>query len=70
MAITSDAAVNGDHFLASVLPPSTRPVGLVTITVPPSPNALGGCLVGRTARVMLKATRHDWFGALRTWLAL
>ena len=60
LAVTGEAAVRGDASLATVPAVSTRPVASVLVAVPPSPNKLGACLVGRTARVLLPASGGGW----------
>ncbi|HQT79095.1 MAG TPA: HlyD family efflux transporter periplasmic adaptor subunit, partial [Rhodopila sp.] len=69
-AITGDAAVRGDGALATVPAVGNRPVASVLVSVPPSPNQLGGCLVGRTARVRLPTTRGSWFDWAARWWPL
>jgi hypothetical protein len=60
IAITGEAAVRGDSSLATVPAAATKPVASVLVAVPPSPNRLGACLVGRTARVLLPASGGGW----------
>jgi hypothetical protein len=60
IAITGEAAVRGDAALATVPVAGTKPVATVLVAVQPSPNRLGSCLVGRTARVLLPASGGGW----------
>ena len=73
-AITGESAVRGDAALATVPVAATTPVASVLVAVPPSPNQLGGCLVGRTARVLLPASGGGWMDWARRqmplWLTL
>jgi multidrug resistance efflux pump len=69
-AIMGTPAISGDTATAVAPAAGTRPVVSVVIAVPPSPNELGACLVGRTARVRLQATRAGWLSGVRRWLSL
>jgi hypothetical protein len=60
VAITSESALRGDAALATAPVAGTTPVASVLVAVPPSVNKLGGCLVGRTARVLLPASGGGW----------
>jgi multidrug resistance efflux pump len=59
-AITGESAVRGDAALATVPVAGATPVASVLVAMPASPNQLGGCLVGRTARVLLPASGGGW----------
>jgi multidrug resistance efflux pump len=59
-AITGESAVRGDAAMATVPVAGATPVASVLVAVPASPNQLGGCLVGRTARVLLPASGGGW----------
>jgi multidrug resistance efflux pump len=73
VAITGEFAVRGDASLATVPAAGTNPVAAVLVAVTPSPNKLGACLVGRTARVLLPASGGGWLDwamrRLPLWLA-
>ncbi len=69
-AIMGTPAISGDAATAVAPAAGTRPVVSVIIAVTPSPNELGACLVGRTARVRLLATRIAWLSGVRRWLPL
>jgi multidrug resistance efflux pump len=64
LSITGDTAVRADAGLAAIPAPVTRPVASVLVSVPPSADREGACLVGRTARVRLPARRGRWL----SWL--
>lgn len=55
-AVTGQRTPTGDVHLAAAPLDHGQPTALVQISVPPSPNAAGQCLVGRTARVLLPST--------------
>ena len=68
LAITGEAAVRADGNLAAMLATSNRPTGSVLISVPPSPDSAGACLVGRSAHVLLPAVSETWLERVRRWL--
>lgn len=70
VAITGEAAVHGDAALAATPALTTKPVASVLIAVPPSPNQLGFCLIGRTARVVLPTTGGGWLDWLTRLLPI
>lgn len=53
ISIIGDTSLVGDRNLAAVPVDQHQPTVMVRIAVPPSPNTAVGCLVGRTARVLL-----------------
>jgi multidrug resistance efflux pump len=62
VAITGESAVRGDAALATTPAAETTPMASVLVAVRASPNTSAGCLVGRTARVLLPATGGGWLG--------
>jgi multidrug resistance efflux pump len=70
LAITGDSAVRGDAALATAPAAETSPVASVLVAVPASPNISGGCLVGRTARVLLPASGGGWLEWLERHMPL
>ncbi len=69
-AIAGASAVSGDGATAATPAIANHPVATVIIVVPPSANELGACLVGRTARVQLRATGNTWLAGIRRRLPL
>jgi multidrug resistance efflux pump len=73
-AFTGESAVRGDAALATTPVAGSKPMASVLVAVPASPNKLGGCFVGRTARVLLPATGGGWLDwasrQIPLWLTL
>ncbi len=65
LAITGEEAVRADGNLAAMLATSNRPIGSVLVSVPPSPDVAGSCLVGRSAHVLLPAISENWLDWVR-----
>lgn len=64
VSVTGDASLRSDRNLAATPLPQSRPTAMVRVSITPSENSDGACLVGRTARVLLPTTTDHFTGGI------
>lgn len=69
LSVTGDSSISGDRNLAAAPVADHATTAVVRVEVPPSGNKGAECLVGRTARVLLRAGGGGMLARLLRWLA-